>query len=289
MSSLSRTISRESAASSQTFPAFPDGDGQDVAAAMSGPPSPTNAKAGQTLASTGRVPSHSLLSAAHNAAVPNRKSRFADAGTSGGDVGRASISMPPPSTKPSSIYRPASVRRPTGARSSMDSKDSQLDGSGEDKVKEDFNQMEILEKTLSSQSVSVVEPHSPSAVSDSGLKPPANLSTKAGDRLSFSSLYSLGSAIYNGAAAGVSSPPQSTASSTAGSVKSVEHPASAPIPISPALGPGHGIGPSKGEASSTVTTATDPVSVAAYSQPLHQGAEESAFTEKSSTWFDKVT
>ena len=270
MAALFRTCSRESAAPRQASPDSLDGDVKDAVVAMSGPPSPSNAKAPRTLASSGRVPSHSLLSAANNAAVTTRKSRFADIGTSGGDIGRASISMPPPTNKPSSIYRPSGVRRPTGARSSMDSKDGQFDGAVDEKAREDAALPETLEKTTSSSSIPVSEPHSPSAVSDSSLKPPGLLPTKAGDRLSFSSLYSLGSAIYNGTT-GVTSPPQSTASSTAGSVKSVEHATSAPIPISPALGSSHGIGSTKGEVSSPVTTATDLVSVPAYSQPLHQG------------------
>lgn len=269
MASLSRTKSMESAVSNlRSGPGSLNGDMQDRSTGASGPPSPTTTKPPRSLASTGRVPSHSLLSAPHNAAVPSRKSRFADAGTSGGNIGRASISMPPPATKPSSIYRPANVRRPTGAQSSMDSKDgrSSLDGSIEDKSFGDTAVLDDLEKSTSSQSVPASEPHSPSGISDSGLKPPGSAFNKSGDRLSFSSLYSLGSAIYNGTT-GVTSPPQSTASSTAGSVKSFEHPT--PIGttlISPALGP------TKGEAASSATTATAPISVVANSQTDHQGS-----------------
>ena len=272
MATVSRTTSRESAASNQrSRNGTVNSDSQERAAEISGPPSPTSAtKPGPSLASAGRVPSHSLLSAPQNAALPNRKSRFADVGTIGGNIGRASISMPPPATKPSSIYRPSTVRRPTAMQNTME---GGMDGIEEGKVSGDTSGMEDLEKTRSttslpgSQGASASEQHSPSAFSDSALKPPSSNLNKPGDRLSFSSLYSLGSTLYSGAA-NLSSAPQSAASSTAGSIKSgiSDQPTPIATPLSPSLGAG------KGEAASLATTATDPVSVIANSQPLHQGS-----------------
>lgn len=269
MASLSRTASLESATSNQRSQSGSvNGDTQDLAAEdISGPPSPSSVtKSPQPLAATGRVPSHSLLSAPPNAAVPSRKSRFADVGTSGGTTGRASISMPPPAAKPSSIYRPSAVRRPTATQTAMDAKDGpgSLDGTVEEKALGDADGLDELEKTSSSTSVPLPEPQSPSGMSDFGLRLPPSTSNKPGDRLSFSSLYSLGSVIYNGAT-GITSAPQSTSSSTAGSVKSLEHSTPTATPMSPSLGS------SKGDAASSVTTATDPVSVIANFQPSHQG------------------
>ena len=102
---------------------------------------------------------------------------------------------------------------------------------------------------------------------DSSLKPPTAGSSRAGDRLSFSSLYSLGSAIYNSATIPKSAP-QSTASSNAGSVKSGLSEPQFPI-ASTTLSPS--LGSSKGEATvSSATTATDPVLATANGEPTHQ-------------------
>ena len=277
MATLSRTTSCESATSNQRSPTGSiDFDTQERAAItdVSVTPSPnSNPRPGPSLASTGRVPSHSLLSS-QNAALPNRKSRFADVGTTGYNVGRASISMPPPATKPSSIYKPSAVRRPSAMHhTGMDIKEIEagIDGTIEEGVLRDPIGLDDIERTISlsgSQRTSGSDQQIPSAVLDASLKPPTPNLTKPGDRLSFSSLYSLGSAIYNGAA-GIASNPQSTASSTAGSIKGTvsEIPPNPPMRLSPTLGPG------KGETASNPTTATDPVSVIANSQPLHQGSE----------------
>ncbi len=269
MESLSRTTSRESVTSNEKSQArSPSRDMQDLAATdMSRPPSPSNAfEPNQPLAATSRVPSHSLLPAFQNAAVPSRKSRFADVGTIGENIGRASVSMPPPATKSSSIYKPSTVRRPTASQNAMENKDgpSPLDGAIEETVVGSANGMEELERTASAQNVLVSEPHSPLGFVDSGLKPAASTLNKPGDRLSFSSLYSLSSAIHNGAT-GITSAPQSTASSTAGSIKSVEQFMPTVTQLSPSLGS------ARGEATSSATTATDPVSVIANSQASHQG------------------
>lgn len=269
MSSLSRTTSNGSVASNHlSVTGSADGDTQEQSTDKSAPPSSTNAsRPAPSLASIGRVPSHSLLSAPKNAALPSRKSRFADVGTIGGNIGRASISMPPPATKPSSIYRPASSRRPTNFSSTMDPREVEtgLDGAIEESVVDDSAGLQVLEKTTSlpgSQGVPPSEPHSPLNPSESNLKPPSSGVNKPGDRLSFSSLVSLGSAIYG--ATGLSSAPQSAASSTAGSVKSAASEQPTPTPISPSLGS------AKGETIAPATTATDPISVTANSQPQHQ-------------------
>lgn len=277
-SSLSRTTSSGSGSGSVTSNHISltrslslDGDTPEQSTDKTAPPSPANTpKSPPSLASTGRVPSHSLLSAPNNAALPSRKSRFADVGTIGGNIGRASISMPPSATKPSSIYRPASSRCPTNLSSTMDPREGEtgLDGTLEESVVGDSAVLQDLEKTTSlpgSQGVPASELHSPMIPLDSNLKPPSSGLNKPGDRLSFSSLYSLGSALYG--AAGLSSAPQSAASSTAGSIKSATSEQPTPTPISPSLGS------AKGETIAPATTATDPISVTANSQPQHQGSK----------------
>ena len=266
MDFLSRTASKDSIASNQKSQSDSlYGDMQELAAESSGPPSPSNAsKAPQSLASAGRTPSHSLLTNPQTTNAPNRKSRFADIGTVGGTVGRASISMPPPATKPTSIYKPSTVRRPTGTQNPTDTRDAQagLDDTAEERAPAEGGSPDDVEKIISTPSMPVSEPHSPSAVSDSSLKPPGSALNRPGDRMSFSSLYSLGPAIYSGAPG-----PPSAASSTAGSVRSVDQSTPTTVPMSPSLGS------TKGEAASLATTATDPVSVSANSQPSHQGSK----------------
>ena len=269
MATLSTSTSNESATSNQkSRNGSIKCDSQERAANISGPPSPTSStKPVPSLASTGRVLSHSLLVAAQNAALPNRKSRFADVGTIGGNIGRASISMPPPASKPSSIYRPSAVRRPSAMQNSMEVREMEggMDGIKEGKAVGNTSGTEDLERTMNT--TSLAGSPSASALSDSVLKPPVSNFNKPGDRLSLSSLYSLGSAIYSGAA-NLTSAPESAASSTAGSIKSgiSELPNPTATPLTPSLGAG------KGEATSSATTATDPVSVTANSQPLHQGS-----------------
>lgn len=268
MASLSRTTSRGSTTSKQrSLTGSLSDDMQDVATDMSGSPSPSNAsKAPQSLASTGRVPSHSLLTTPQSGNVPSRKSRFVDIETVGGNTGRASISMPPPATKPSSIYRPSTVRRPTGTQNVMETKDARtsMDGTADGRTSGLTAGLEGVEQRTSPRSVPASEPQSPSAFSDTNLKPPSSSLNKPGDRLSFSSLYSLGPSMYNGAA-GTTSAPLSAASSTAGSVKSFEQPTPTATSMYSSLGPG------KAEAASPAMPATDPVSVTANSQPSHQG------------------
>ena len=273
MASLSRSNSRGGLAYNPISQiGILNGDIQEQTTENPAPTSPAEpSQTAPSLASIGRVPSsHSLLSTPNNASPPNRKSRYADVGTVGGSIGRASISMPPPTTKSSSIYRPASSRRPTNLSGAMDPREAETtpDGTIEESVVGDSAVLQDLEKTTSlpsSQGMPASESHSPLVPPDSSLKPPSSSLNKPGDRLSFSSLYSLGSSIYG--AAGLPSAPQSAASSTAGSIKSTPFEQPTPSPISPSLGS------AKGEAVASATTATDPISVTANSQPEHQGSK----------------
>ena len=168
------------------------------------------------------------------------------------------------------MYRPSAARLPSNLINATGVGDagSGLDGATEvDPLSSDYGAMAELQKTVSlpaSQDGIQPEPQSPSKLSDLGLKPPAPASNKPGDRLSLSSLYSIGSAIYD-KATGSSAPP-SAASSNAGSMKSgvLEQPSL--TPLSPPLS-----GFAKSEATSMATTATDPISVIANSQSHHQG------------------
>ena len=116
MASLSRTTSRESAASSQTSQTSSTETGAQEtvdgsASRWVNDTSPSSK--GSAPGAKSRTASYSLLSNAALSLSGSRKSRFADVGTVGADVGRASISMPPPATKPSSTYLPSNPRRPS--------------------------------------------------------------------------------------------------------------------------------------------------------------------------------
>ena len=267
MASLSHKGSIDSAMSTATS----DGPPQAEAGDQLKPPSPgkpESSKMGVPIGIMGRSPSHSLLSTSPNNSTSNRKSRFADAGTVGGSVGRASLSMPPPSTKPSSIYRPATARLPSNLVNSagMGETGFGMDGSKETDFPGDSGAVLDLQRTASVpgfQNESVAEPQSPSNISDSGLKPPNHGLSKPGDRLSLTSLYSLGSAIYD-KATGQGSTPASAASSNAGSIKSASLEQAPPLPLSPPLSS------ASKDAVSMPTTATDPISVVANAQNAHQ-------------------
>ena len=177
--------------------------------------------------------------------------------------------MPPPATKPSSIYHPATVRLPSGLVNTAGTGETGSGGDGlkNAEVSSDFGPITELQRTVSLAGLQDdvgVEVQNPFKLSDSGLRPPIPGPNKPGDRLSFSSLYSLGSAIYD-KATGQSSAPPSAASSNAGSVKSGVVEQQSSTPLSPPL-----VGSSKTEATSMATTATDPISVVANAQSTHQ-------------------
>ena len=273
MTSLSRSTSREGASSHQILPARSvDDEQQCINIESSNSPSPsiverfsktTPPLPGQFQ----RLPSHSLLSTLSTPPLANRKSRFADAGTSNANIARASISMPLLVTKPSSTYKPSASRRPSTTMPSIDDvgTDKYTEGSLGKTTENDAIGSDDLEKTPSvvgQQPHPSPESYTPLSLPESSLRPPHTTTSNPdieGDRLSFSSLYSLGSAIYSGATGGSSAPP-SAASSNAGSVRSGTFDGSTAtntVPLSPL------VGSARGEALSSATTATDPVSVVA--------------------------
>lgn len=142
--------------------------------------------------------------------------------------------------------------------------DTSTDGSTEKTTVNDANGSDDLEKTPSvvgQQPHPASEPYTPLTLPDSSLKPSHSSTSNPdveGNRLSFSSLYSLGSAIYSGPTGGSSAPP-SAASSNADSVRSgaFDGSTTSTVPLSPSLGS------ARGEVLSSATTATDPVTVAA--------------------------
>ena len=274
MASLSRTTSYDSAVSSQTSEMNSGEIGRQETV-----PDPTNVSAndpsesskGTSTRAKPRTPSHSLLTNSASSTTTNRKSRFADVGTIGGTVNRASISMPPPATKPSSTYRPPTSRRPSSIVSGNENQppSPHIDISAKD-MRDDSAIMDDVEKTPI-QSGSEGKSPEQLVLPEASLKPPSSDTESTSNRLSFSSLYSLGSAIYNGAT-GAASAPQSTASSNAGSVKgaSLEQPGPATVPVSPTKGF------IKSDSPSVPTTATDLVSVTANAQLHHTAPSTSA-------------
>ena len=285
MASLSRTTSYESAVSSQTSEMDSGETGRQESV-----PDSTNASAndppdsskGPSTTAKQRTPSHSLLTNSASSTSINRKSRFADVGTVGGNVNRASISMPPPATKPSSTYRPSTSRRPSSIVSGNEN--HPISAHTDMSVKESSDDSAILDDVEKTPIQSGSEGKSPEqlVLPEASLKPPGSDTESTSNRLSFSSLYSLGSAIYNGAT-GVASAPQSTASSNAGSVKgaSLEQTGPATVPVSPSKGF------IKTDSPSVPTTATDLVSVTANAQLHHPAPSTSAGdTAVSSTQID---
>lgn len=213
-----------------------------------------------------RTFSHSLLSNSPDPSVISRKSKFADSGTTSA-VGRASISMPPPIMKPCN-HKPPISRQTTAILATSEAllPYSGLENAVEGKVVTEPVLTDDSDKTKSlgsSRGRITSESCVRSSPSDSTKTAnPSIISTENdGHRLSFSSLYSLGSAVYNVAAGGSGAP--SAPSSNAGSV-ALDQPTIATLPASSHLGS------SKLELSSA-TTATDPISVIANSRSLHAG------------------
>ncbi|MCJ1351393.1 MAG: hypothetical protein MMC33_001377 [Icmadophila ericetorum] len=190
-----------------------------------------------------RTASRSLLSSSSSSSV-SRKGRSVEAGLISNDINRASISMPPPASKPLRANMAGSASADILAQ-------KEPDGTGALLMADDS------EKTPNMSGAEGSSPNPPLALPESALRP-----HKAGvgnqddenNRLSFSSLFSMGSAIYGGPGGGISSA-QSTASSTAGSVRNVDNPAPATPSLSPPLGS------NRAETVSSITTATDPVSI----------------------------
>ena len=230
------------------------------------PPSPID----QSSTPVSRTSPRYLLSTSPSESDPSRKGRFADADTDNGKVERASISMPPPASKLHSLNRPDHAWQKSMSPHVAES-NGVFEAARNDQTSSESAAKEELRKSISTAShVSAPEPTVYEDL-DGSLKPPNLASNRPGDRSSFSSLYSLSSAICYGAAASTSAP-QSTASSNAGSIKSglFEQPLPASVSLSPFLGS------AKGEAISPATTATDPVLVTAESEALHKTSSQSA-------------
>ncbi|KAG8530100.1 uncharacterized protein KY384_005582 [Bacidia gigantensis] len=249
---------------SQARATSPEGTSSDIQGEDGSPEAIMDKRTPSQPATRGRTQSHSLLSASPRIPTIGRKSRFSDPDTTGTAAERASISMPPPTRKPSKTTktRPVSSLVPNSVPI--------IDGTQEgDETANEAVGMLGLHKTPSSADSHVSAPEmSQSGSLDVGLKSPSAISTWPGDRLSLSSLQSLGSAIINGMAgpASTTSAPLSATSSHAGSISGVsEQPsvAPAPVPISPPLGS------TKGEAMAPSTTATDPITVIAHSETVH--------------------
>ena len=200
-----------------------------------------------------RTASRSLLSSSSSSSV-SRKGRSVEAGLISNDINRASISMPPPASKPLRANMAGSASADILAQ-------KEPDGTGALLMADDS------EKTPNMSGAEGSSPNPPLALPESALRP-----HKAGvgnqddenNRLSFSSLFSMGSAIYGGPGGGISSA-QSTASSTAGSVRNVDNPAPATPSLSPPLGS------NRAETVSSITTATDPVSITTLSHTSSPG------------------
>ena len=274
MASLSRTTSYESAVSSQTSEVHSGESGRQET--VPDPNEPLDSP-GPSTGPKARTPSHSLLNNSASSAT-SRKSRFADVGTVGGNVNRASISMPPPATKPSS-YRPSTSRRPSSILSG--SENHPIAADTDVSTRETGDDSAILDDVEKTPIQSGSEGKSPEqlVLPEASLKPPGSDTESTSNRLSFSSPYSLGKDIYNGAT-GVVSAPQSTASSNAGSVKgaSLEPSGSATVPVSPTKGF------IKSDAPSVPTTATDLVSVTANAQLHHPTPSKDPAATQIDSW-----
>lgn len=230
-----------------------------------------------------RTFSHSLMSNAPDPSVTSRKSKFADSGTTSA-VGRASISMPPPIMKPSH-HKPLISRQTTailaGSDSSTPLSDSEKAIEGKPVMEPGSTDDSDKTKTLGSpRGKAASELGARSSPSDSAKVPiPSVISAENdGHRLSFSSLYSLGSNLHSVATGGSGVP--SAPSSNAGSVMSggLDQPTMATQSASSHFA-------SNKLEPSSATTATDPVSVMANSRSPHSGLRISRdFMNESHFW-----
>lgn len=217
-----------------------------------------------------RTFSHSLLSNAPDPSVTSRKSKFADSGTTSA-VGRASISMPPPIMKPSH-QKPLISRQTTAILAASDSftpfRDSETAVDGKPITEPGSTDDSDNIKTLGSpRGKTVSEPGVRSSPSDSAKVASPSIEND-GHRLSFSSLYSLGSTLHSVATGG--SGAASAPSSNAGSVMS-----GALDPLTIAVQSASPQFASNKPETSSATTATDPVSVMANSRSPHAGLRKS--------------
>ena len=231
-----------------------------------------------------RSTSHSLLSSSSTQSGGSRKGRSAEPGvdlaTDG--IDRASISMPPPISKP--LNKPTVPRRLSTSIVAVDGPKTQPKQGRDDQyaVTEESDKTPNLNSldargTLSYASLALPEPTL--RVS----RQQGNTVDSDSKRMSFSSLFSMGSAIYGGATGGVSGA-QSTASSNAGSIKGsqAEQASSGAFAPSPNT--------IKGESIPISSTAIDPVSVTTLSHtsgpkspPINIGANPEGYKDIASS------
>lgn len=216
-----------------------------------------------------RTFSHSLMSNSPDPSITSRKSKFSDSGTTSA-VGRASISMPPPIMKPSH-HKPPISRQATAILAASESSTPYIDSenTAEGKLVTEPGLTDDSDKTKtlgSSRGKTASESYVRSFPSNSikAANPSVTSAENDGHRLSFSSLYSLGSTIHSVATGGSGAP--SAPSSNAGSVMSggLDQPTIATPSTSSHFG-------SNKVEPSSATTATDPVSVIANSRSPHSG------------------
>ena len=219
-----------------------------------------------------RTASHSLLSTLSTSSTTSRKGWSSEASLVQHGLTPASMSMPPPASKVSSTYNPAMARCSSTdlVRENPSLLESNTTAKAHDVPSSDSVVLDDAEKTPhlgageghQNSYIALTLPESQSRSS----KRNAINSDSDSNRLSFSSVYSMGSVIYSGAMGGISGT-QSTASSNAGSARSgtFDQLNTMSVPLSPSLGP------IKGDAMSSVTTATDPVSVTTLSYTPNSG------------------
>lgn len=252
------------------------------------PPSTSSVRAGSSKpAQPSRTFSHSLLSNTLDPSVISRKSKFADSGTTSA-VGRASISMPPPIMKPSH-QKPLISRQTTAILAASDPStpfsDSQRAVEGKPAMELGLTDDLDSTKTLGSpRGKAASELGARSSPSDSTkiASPSVIGAENDGHRLSFSSLYSLGSTLHSVATGGSGAP--SAPSSNAGSVMSG---ALDQLTLATQSTSSH-FTSNKLETSSA-TTATDPISVMANSRSPHAGLWISkSFMNESHFWLTRL-
>ena len=196
-----------------------------------------------------RSASHSLLSTSPSQPGESRKGRSAEPGidlTTDG-IDRASLSMPPPASKVLTV-----PRRPSTSVAAIDAAKVQDDLQG-------LTEQAALEESdktpnLNSLNTRGIPSYASLALPEPSLRTSrqhVNAADSESKRMSFSSLFSMGSTVYNGTASGGA---QSTASSNAGSIRSAHEHVSigAAAPSSP---------PVKDDTLSASSIVVDPVNI----------------------------
>ena len=227
-----------------------------------------------------RSTSHSLLSSSPNQSNGSRKGRSAGPGvdlvTEG--IDRASISMPPPVKKP--------LNKPLASRHSSASVTT-IDGLKTQPIQEQTEENAVVEETDKTPNLNALDARGTLSYTSLALpeptlrasRQPGSTTDNESKRLSFSSLLSMGSAIYGGTAGGISGA-HSTASSNAGSIKSTyaEQGSGGAVTTSP--------NPIKRDPLPGTSTAVDPVSVTTLSHasgprspPINIGANAGGYKD----------